>query len=96
MLYAKWHQHLPTWYEVLDDVHVRKWVNLCCLAAVINLADAGKGVHTTDVHGAAAADALAARPTFNGKKIYFLYLKKIIQRNLIIVFLNFFIKKAYF
>ena len=49
-------------YEVLDDVHVRKWVNLCCLAAVINLADAGKGVHTTDVHGAAAADTLTARP----------------------------------
>ena len=52
----------PTWYEVLDDVHVRKWVNLGCLAAVINLADAGKGVHTTDVHGAAAADTLTARP----------------------------------
>ena len=73
MLYAKWHQHLPTWYEVLDDVHVRKWVNLCCLAAVINLADAGKGVHTTDVHGAAAADTLTARPKNLERVLLILY-----------------------
>jgi len=51
------------WYEILDDVHVGKRVNLggfCCIR--FDSAETCERVRAVDVHGAAAANALAAGP----------------------------------
>jgi len=48
--------------QVLDDVHVRQWVNLRSLVVALNFAEASQGVDTANVHGARATNAFAARP----------------------------------
>jgi hypothetical protein len=50
--------------EVLDDIHVREGVDLGVLARLaVDAAQAGERVLPVDVHGAGAADALAAGAT---------------------------------
>ena len=52
-----------TWHEILDDVHVRKGVNLGGFGSVgLDPAEAGESVDAVDVHGATAADSLSAGP----------------------------------
>ena len=46
--------------EVLDDVSVRQGVNVALRRILVNTAQAGKRVHTINVHGTASADALTA------------------------------------
>jgi hypothetical protein len=49
--------------KVLDDVHVREWVDARLLGSVCgNAAQAGQGIDTVDVHGAATANALTTTP----------------------------------
>lgn len=50
-------------HQVLDDIHVRKGVDLHGLAGLVDEAQAGEGVTTVDIHGAAATDTLTARPS---------------------------------
>jgi hypothetical protein len=50
-------------HEVLDDVHVRQWVDARLLGRVGgDAAEARERVDAVDVHGAAAADALTTAP----------------------------------
>lgn len=51
-------------HQVLDHIHVRKRVDLGGLRGVlVNIAQAGQGVGTIDVHGATSANTLTARAT---------------------------------
>jgi len=51
------------WHEILDDIHVREGVNFGRFgSAGVDSAETGQSVGAVDVHGATAADALAARP----------------------------------
>jgi len=55
-------------HEILDNIHVRKWINLGVLSIVtVDTAEAGEGVLAVDVHGTGTADPLAAG-TAEGKR----------------------------
>jgi len=49
--------------EILDNIHVRKRVDLGGLVVGLDLGQAGKGVHASNVHGARATDAFPAGPS---------------------------------
>ena len=47
--------------QVLHNMHVRERVNLAVAAVTVDTAQAGEGVDTINVHGAATANTLTAR-----------------------------------
>jgi len=49
--------------EILDNIHVRQRVDLGGLVVGLNLGQAGKGVHASNVHSARATDAFPAGPS---------------------------------
>lgn len=60
--------------EVLDDVHVRKRIDLdWCRRFLVDSLQASQGVSTIDVHGAATTDALSTTPSESERRIDFIF-----------------------
>jgi len=56
--------------QVLDDVHVWKWVNLGVIVrGSVNSAEARKSILSVDIHGTRPADTLSARPPEGERRV---------------------------